>query len=70
MNFGKLINSVTFLTYNCEDEILLRGKDCNDPEFYLIKILIFNLQLNINNLIYKSNKFLFELLDLIGQLNR
>ena len=38
MNFGKLIDSVTFLTCNFEDEILLRGEDCNDPEFLLIKI--------------------------------
>ena len=39
MNFGKLINSVTFLTYNFEDEILLSGEDCNDPEFLEIKNL-------------------------------
>ena len=31
MDFGKLINSITFLTYNFEDEIHLRGEDCNDP---------------------------------------
>ena len=42
MNFGKLINSVTFLTCNFEDEILLSGEDCNDPEFLIIKIWIFN----------------------------
>ena len=38
MNFGKLIDSITFLLNNFEDEILLRGEDCNDPEFLLIKI--------------------------------
>ena len=36
MNFGKLIDSVTFLTCNFEDEILLSGEDCNDPEFLVI----------------------------------
>ena len=42
MDFGKLIDSVTFLLDNFEDEILLRGEVCNDPEFLLIKICIFN----------------------------
>ena len=38
MNFGKLITSIIFLTCNFEDEILLSGEDCNDPEFLEIKI--------------------------------
>ena len=33
MDFGKLVNFVTFLLNNFEDEILLSGEDCNDPEF-------------------------------------